>query len=128
MITILVFSIMIIVLTMIAVSAWIVNYLLIKLPEQQRNIINQFVPCVVAQVSSLDVIQQRKIAAEKMRDIFIEFGIPNPGNTIIEASIIYAINQRKIKESDMWIEELKLDQMAQAQTGEMPTTPKELVL
>jgi hypothetical protein len=127
MFTLLIFSVIAIVLIIVAISCCIVHYLFIKLPEQQRSILDKFVPCVVSQISLeygvLSHIQQRQIAEEKMSEIFSGMGIPNPGRVMIEAAVSDALHKRWIKEADMWIEELKTDQLSQAETMEMPVTP-----
>ena len=113
MFTLLMFSFIAIVFVIIAVSCYITHYLLVELPNKQMRIINQFVPCIVHQISqeyaTLGIIQQRQIATEKIEHIFDELGVYSPSSAV-EAAVSGALHQKK----EAWIEELKTDQLADA--------------
>ncbi len=122
-------ALFIVVLIIIASMAWIIHYLLIALPRQQRDILDHFSPGIVNQLlleyAALPQALQKQIAIEKIGNVFVEFGIPSPGDTIVEAAIGDAMYTRKIQEADLWIKELKADQLSQTNTSEMPIIPKE---
>jgi hypothetical protein len=102
---------------------WIIWYLIIQHPEQQKNILKQFSPQVINQVAleyeSLSDYQRRQIAEEKMRNIFKDQNIAPPGDSMIETAIADAMYRQKMNEDNRWIEELKADQIAQTDTAEM---------
>lgn len=129
MLTLLGIALFVVILIIIASAAWIIHYMLVKLPEQQDSILNRYSGCVVNQIAleyaMLPSIEQRRIAAEKMRDIFMSTGTMLPGDAMIEASISDALYHRKQREADLWIEELIADQISQTDTAEMPVTPRE---
>ncbi|HEY4033970.1 MAG TPA: phage holin, LLH family [Ktedonobacteraceae bacterium] len=102
---------------------WIIWYLIIQHPEQQKNILKQFSSQVINQVAleyeSLSDYQRRQIAEEKMRNIFKDQNIAPPGDSMIETAIADAMYRQKMNEDNRWIEELKADQIAQTDTAEM---------
>ena len=118
-------ALFIVVLVIIAIACWYIHYLLVALPRQQKDTLDRFSPCVINQVAleyaTLLRAQQKQIATEKMRTIFVELGIPSPGDTTIEAKIGDAIYKRRMQ----WIEELKVDQLSREDTASLPVTPKE---
>jgi hypothetical protein len=111
------------------ITWWLIRYLLIRLPEQQKDILDRFSLYVVNQASleyaSLPEIQQKHIACEKMRTLFEDHRLASPGDAMLEAAIAHALSQRKMQEANEWIEELKADQIAQSKTREIPITPME---
>ena len=108
---------------------WIIRYVLVELPKRQQDILDRFSPCVVNEVmleyASLPEYQQKQIACEKMRDIFNDEDIAPPGDAMIEAAVADAMYRKKVREADIWIEELKKDNLIETNTIEMPVTPKE---
>lgn len=133
MVELLSLGLFIVVLIMLASAAWVMYYLLVTLPEQQDSILQRYAPCVVNQVSleyaTLPSVQQKRIAAEKMREIFQGLGTILPGDAMIEAAIGDALYKRKEYTDDWWMEELKADQLAQTPTVKTPVPPRrELIL
>jgi hypothetical protein len=93
-------------------ACWIIRYVLVKLPEQQNDILGRFGLYIVNQValqySSLNETQQKQKAEEKMRDLFEDFGIAMPGSTAIEATIASAIYYRKREEYNIRFDKLPI--------------------
>jgi len=88
--------------------AWyIINYLLVKLPEQQRVMLETFtIPAVKStkQQYLFNDEQQHAAAMEKMYDIFKEFNVHPPGYDAVDTKIRSAIY-------GMWKEEDTLEKL-----------------
>jgi hypothetical protein len=108
---------------------WIIRYVLVELPKRQQDILNRFSPCVVNEVMMkygiLPEYQQKQIAVERMRNIFDDECIDQPGDAMMEAAISDAMYRKKMQEANEWIEELKKDNLIETNTMEMPITPRE---
>jgi hypothetical protein len=108
---------------------WTIRYLLIKLPEQQKEILDKFSPYIMNQIAleyaSLPEREQRRVAEDKMRMIFEDRSITSPGDSMIEVALANAFYHRKMLEDNQWIEELKIDQLVQSTTAHLPITPRE---
>ena len=109
---------------------WVIRYILVKLPERQRDILDRFAPCVVNEVMMKYRVlpeYQQKIAVERMRNIFDDERIDQPGDAMMEAAISDAMYRKKMQEADMWIrglkEDLEIDRITETPTSEIPVTP-----
>lgn len=92
---------------------WLVYYIHIKLPEQQRKSLSQFARMAVLKVeyqySALSSTQKKAIAIQIIEDSFQEAGIPTLGATIIDATIEAHVYMLRKEQTESRLEELKMD-------------------
>ena len=113
---------------------WIIRYVLVEQPKRQVEIIERFTPAVVDQVqneySTSSKRHQRLIAIARLKNIFDDENIAQPGDSMIETAIsseMYRRQQEQNKKNtdDLWIKELKKDMVCQNDTMEIPITTRE---
>ena len=117
-------ALFIIVIVIIGSALYLINYILVKLPEQQRRILECFSPMIVNQVeleyATLRDEQKKQIAEEKMRDIFVGRSIYMPDDTMIEAAIASAMYRVKQEQATLRMEALR-DEIIRMQVGSVET-------
>jgi uncharacterized protein YqhQ len=127
-------TVVIVVVVIVAVALYIIHYLLVRLPEQQRSILERFSLIVANQVafeySTLSEKQQKQVAEEKMKDILESMNVLIPDSTQIEAAIASAQYRVKQEQATVKLEQLR-DEIIRMQVGnvetviELPITPVE---
>jgi hypothetical protein len=93
--------------------AWLIYYLLVKLPKLQIAIVEAFsLPSVNYAKSKYplhDDLDQKKVAIERLRDIFIDFNIMPLGYTSLETAIDNASFKARQDEATLYLEKLKVE-------------------
>lgn len=104
---------------------WLAHYLLIIHPQQEKDCIELFsviaVSDVLARYPYLNEMEQRQKADERLREIFNEKGLTLTGDTVISASIGWAMYKKAQEEQKLDIEKLKAE-LARADIGRQTTS------
>lgn len=92
---------------------WLVRYLLVIHPQQERDCIELFsiiaISDTLARYPYLNELEQRQKAEERLRELFDERGLTLTGDTLICASIGWAIHKKLQEEQKLDIEKLKAE-------------------
>ena len=93
--------------------AWLIYYLLVKLPRLQIAIVEAFALPSVNHAKSKyplhDDLDQKKAAMERLHDIFVDFNIMPLGYTSLETAIDDATLKVRQDEATLYLEKLKVE-------------------
>ncbi len=97
--------------TLIIGTAWLIRFMLIVHPRQERESLELFSVIAISDILSrypyISEEQQRLKAEQRLRDIFTEKGLTLTGDTTISAAIGWAIHKKQQEEHKLDFEKLK---------------------